>query len=162
MRRPAESKPDNAAMIPFMSLASLLIPMLLMGAQFITLGIIDTQLPAICSAGCVDDTLPEEPLNLTVAITRSGLTVTGNDPMLEEPVQLPCAGEQCLAESDYDTEGLTRLLSTLKDEHPLEQAMIVVPEGEVSYGALITVFDAARGSSEAPLFPSPTIAGGAV
>ncbi|MCB9741629.1 MAG: biopolymer transporter ExbD [Alphaproteobacteria bacterium] len=162
MHRPSEGKHENAALIPFMSLASLLIPMLLMGAQFVTLGIIDTQLPAICSAGCGDTPVDEEPLNLTVAITRSGLVVTGNDPRLQEPIELPCARQQCLSEADYDAEGLTRLLSDLKDEHPQEQAMIVVPEGEVSYGALITVFDAARGSEEAPLFPSPTIAGGAV
>lgn len=160
MRRPVKSN-ESYRLIPFMSLASLLIPMLLMGAQFVRLGAIDSAMPAICGADCESDaTPPEEKLNLSVAITKSGLQVTGNDEALQEEVMLSCPGDTCSQARDYDLGGLQELLVRVKDRHPDESSVIVVPDSRVTYEVLVSVFDAARGDSVSPLFPNPTVAGG--
>ncbi|MCB9766271.1 MAG: biopolymer transporter ExbD [Alphaproteobacteria bacterium] len=152
---------SNIGAVPFMSLASLLIPMLLMGAQFVTLGTVESQIPSICAMPCGDDGPHTEPLNLSVLITDQGYTVTGNDEALAEPVRLPCFEGRCRAADDYDTSALTDLLEGVKDRNPEESAVIIVPDSDVSYEVLIHAFDATRGEADALLFPFPTVAGGA-
>lgn len=161
MRRPPEREDQSYRDIPFMSLAALLIPMLLMGAQFITLGTIDSALPALCGGDCSAPT-PEPTLELSVAIGREGLTVSGNDDRLAEPVHLSCTDGACASAEAYDTEGLVALMADLKDRHPDEQSYVVVPDSRVPFEVLIGVFDAARGSDAEPLFPSPVLSGGVI
>ena len=67
-------------LVPIMNLVTILIPFLLMAAQFVHLAVIDSTLPAIGQPTEVEEEPPDKPpLVLTVALTDRGFTVTGAD-----------------------------------------------------------------------------------
>ena len=71
-------------LLPFMNLMTLLIPFLLLSASFITIAVIDSSLPAIGQPQPKDklEEDKEPPLNLQIAITDEGFTVSGSSPLL--------------------------------------------------------------------------------
>jgi len=153
-RRPTpEAGPD---LIPFMNLTTMLIPLLLMGATFAHLSVVESTLPAIgpitpCATSC-----GEAPLNLRVAITADGFKVTGADAVL-----VPEESEEdgrTIAGHDYAE--LTRALALVKDEYPDEQNLILTPHDRASYELIIGAMDAAREDEDRELFPYVVIAGG--
>ncbi len=175
------SDAEELDLVPIMNLVTILIPFLLMASSFVTLAAIDSTLPAIgppTEATETDD--DEEKLNLSIAVTDEGFTVMGGDGTLrsegadgEKGATLPCKRPGCPTPDSYDTAGLTELLSDIKDRWKDEENVILVPESQVSYEALIYTMDAARedpdqketdenGSSRNRLlFPNVVIAGGA-
>ena len=125
MRKPVPAIPDLELM-PVMNLVTILIPMLLMGATVVNLSVIDTSLPRIVG----DDDSPSEPgLQLTVAITDQGLGLKSVAGGLElsQDLDLPCVQQPC-AVDDYDYRGLTDALARIKDDHPDESSLILLPE----------------------------------
>jgi biopolymer transport protein ExbD len=163
-RRDSESA--NLDLVPIMNLVSILIPFLLLGASFVELAVVDTTLPAICSSNCGDE-IDEPRLNLSVAVTKTGLYVHGTEGVLEEEEQgffIPCTTGNCVADDSYDYTELTRVLALVKDEHPYTEDLILVPDGRVPYNSLIGVMDASRDDPRnggQRLFPYQTVAGGA-
>ncbi|MCB9761540.1 MAG: biopolymer transporter ExbD [Alphaproteobacteria bacterium] len=167
-----------------MNLVSILIPFLLMAAQFVHLAVIDSTLPAI---GPPQEAPPEEdedpPLMLSVAVTDQGFTVMGADAVLNpdrppdapppnpeevEPT-VPCKERPCAGVESYDYKELTRILSLIKDEYPDDENVIVVPESAIQYEVLVRLMDSAREDRDnrtqegtpRSLFPYVVIAGGA-
>ncbi len=135
---------------------------------------------------------PDEdpPLNLAILVNDEGLTIMGADAVLfpdgaptagtDAPAPtVPCAsGGACTGVDDYAWAELSRLLGLVKDEHPDELWVIVLPESDVSYELVVRVLDHARWAPYLPmdaeqgaweywksvrreLFPVPTLAGGA-
>ncbi len=164
-RRESGPGPD---LIPFMNLTCMLIPLLLLGASFANFSVVDSTLPGIigdhrpCAAGC------DDPLNLSVAITAEGFQVIGADELLapeggEDLRRVPCAAGGCAA-GGYDFESLTERLALVKDEHPDEVNLVLVPAQRVTYDVLIRTMDDSREEAETDreLFPVVVIAGGAV
>ncbi len=164
MKRRLSNDGENLNLVPIMNLVSILIPFLLVAAQFVNLAVLDTQLPGIAD----EDSIPpsEDKRQISVAITSSGLTVLGADDILgveeEGGFRIPCA-ESC--EQGLPGDELTRVLGLVKDEDPDLEDLVLGPEGAVSYEDLIDVMDAARSESQAEggrmLFPNQVIAGGA-
>lgn len=74
-RRTAEEAPLD--LVPIMNLVTILIPFLLMSAQFVTLAVIDSTLPAIGPPQEVQEEPDEPPLMLSIAVTDQGFTVLG-------------------------------------------------------------------------------------
>jgi biopolymer transport protein ExbD len=164
-------------LVPIMNMVTILIPFLLMAAQFITLSVIDSTLPAIGGAPPPDATPPERPpLNLKVLVTSEGFTIATDVAVL--PAQgnagptVPCKAPGCPTIDAYDFEQLTRLLSEIKDEYGHEENVILVPENHIRYEVLIKTMDATRedpnqkvetdaGPKNKELFPFVVIAGGA-
>ena len=155
-------------LMPVMNLVTILIPLLLVTAQVVNLSVIDSTVPGIIKQ-------TEEPvdpgLQLTVAITDQGLALKGDGEVLPDAgsLELPCSAAPCQGVQSYDYRGLTDLLGRVKDAHPDEQTLILLPEERVSYEVLVKVMDAARedldqrtaeGESR-PLFPQVVMAGGA-
>ena len=152
-------KPESSSalhLISFLSLVSLLIPMLLMQAQFVTVATIDTSLPALCAASCA--TPGRADLGLSVSMLPDGLFVQGQDPAIVEGVKLPCPGARCGGAMDYDAEGLRDLLEQVKSRHPDERSYVLSVADKVPYEALVRIFDATRGDVLSPLFPEPVVA----
>jgi biopolymer transport protein ExbD len=165
--RKRPSSGSELDLLPVMNLVTILIPMLLMGATVVNLSVIDTTLPAITDP----DRIPDEPgLRLTVAITDQGLGLKSAAGGVEasEDLQLPCHAQPCGVDG-YDYDGLTDALARIKDEHPDESSLILLPEERVPYEVLVKVMDAARehqgqrtAQGEArSLFPQVVMAGGA-
>ncbi len=154
-------------LMPVMNLVAILIPMLLMGVQVLHLAVIDTTLPAI-GPPPDDDSTPG--LRLTVAVTDQGLGLKSAAGVLpsDAELELPCEARPCGVDS-YDYSGLTGALSRIKDDHPDEQSLILLPEERVPYEVLVRVMDAAREDREQvaadgtprTLFPQVVMAGGA-
>jgi len=187
---------EELDLVPIMNLVTILIPFLLMAAQFVTYAVIDSTLPAIGPPQPPDENEdPKEPLNLSVFITDKGYTVAGSAAILktegsgeegeEKGPTIECLTPGCVfsteeggdgAKSAYDVEKLTELLTTIKDEYPDEQNVILVPEASVPYEVLIVTMDATRENKESNdtegegemegqcdgrcLFPFVVIAGG--
>ena len=78
-RRTKGSEEIELNLLPFMNLMTLLIPFLLASAQFVTLAVIDSSLPAIGQPDPSKEKDKDEapPLNLTIGITEEGFTVAG-------------------------------------------------------------------------------------
>lgn len=174
-RRATTAPPEELNLIPIMNLVTLLIPFLLMSAQFVSYAVIDSTLPAICGAPC-GDAPPGEPVQVTLEVRPGGYHLHASGPDLDEfgqGVDLPCLTDGCegdLAHS-WDVRGLRQALTGIKDRHPDHGSIILSPHPGVPYEALVLAMDAARedpdqGGSAGNrcvgrcLFPDVTLAGG--
>ena len=164
MGRERQGNMQDLDLVPIMNLVTILIPFLLLGAQFLRIAVIDTALPSPPAATTA--AAPDDGLRLTVAITSEGYTVTGRDELLAGGKAIPCDVVGCADGKAYDADGLTRLLSTLKGRWPDEKYVVLVPESEITYEVLVRTMDAARedregsiGRVRAVLFPAVVIAG---
>jgi len=174
---------EELNLVPIMNLVTILIPFLLMAAEFVTLAVIDSTLPAIGPPPPVEEQPDKPPLNLSLAITNKGVTVLGADAVLhpegaapvvegeERPPTVPCkSGGYCMSLDDYNWEELTRTLALIKDEYPDDENVILVPDSRVKYEIIVKSMDASREdkSNRGPdgvartLFPFVVIAGGAI
>ncbi|NOY26625.1 MAG: biopolymer transporter ExbD [Oligoflexia bacterium] len=174
---------EDLNLVPVMNLVTILIPFLLMAAEFVSLAVIDSTLPAIGPPQPVDEEPDKPPLNLSLAITEQGITVLGADlvlhpdgapPVVEgeiRPPTVPCtSGGVCTGLKDYDWTELTRILALIKDEYPDDENVILVPDQRTKYELVVKAMDASREDSDnrGPdgeprlLFPFVVIAGGAI
>ncbi|MEZ4235971.1 MAG: biopolymer transporter ExbD [Myxococcota bacterium] len=166
MREHRQRTDSEINVLPVMNLMAVPIPFLLMAAQFMSLGVIDTALPAV-QAGEPSADAPT--LNLWIRIDADGYRVSGTDPMLHPDggadVRLQCAVAGCPEASDYPVGELRRLLGYLKDEWPDETLVVVAPLPSVPYEVMVRTMDAARADpgvvvkgGPRPLFPEVVIA----
>lgn len=180
-RREFKEEPLN--LIPIMNLVSILIPFLLMAAQFVSLAVIDSTLPAIGPPQEVQEEDDDPPLMLSLAVTDQGITIMGADAVLnpegadaaapaeteEAEPTIPCKDRPCSGVDSYDVDELVRILALIKDEYPDDENVILVPESRIPYEVLVKVMDAAREDRDnrgpdgtaRTLFPFVVIAGGA-
>lgn len=174
---------EELNLVPIMNLVTILIPFLLMAAEFVSLAVIDSTLPAIGPPQPVEEEPDKPPLNLSLAITDQGLTVLGADAVLNpegappvaegevRPPTVPCSsGGKCTGLDDYDWAELTRILALIKDEYPDDENVILVPAQRTKYELVVKTMDSSRedrdnrGPDGEPrtLFPFVVIAGGAI
>ena len=163
-------------LIPIMNLVTILIPFLIMAAQFVQLSVIDSTLPAIGPAQAAEETPDKPPLKLSLALTSRGITILGADAVLypagapplaegeARPPTLPCGGGKCMRVSDYPWTDLTTELAKIKDMYPDEQNVILVPGDDIAYEVIVMTMDASRNDKllkgSRDLFPYVVIAGG--
>lgn len=146
---------SNVGLIPFLGLASLLIPMLLMNVQLAKLAVIPSDVPGLCAAPCAAPSAPT--LGLVLTVSDKGLMVSGEDVSLNGGLRLPCAQARCERPGDYDLQGLGAVLTELKSRHPAERAVTLAVADEVPFELMVALFDTTRGAPDAPLFPEPTV-----
>ena len=180
---------EELNLVPIMNLVTILIPFLLMAAQFVSYAVIDSTLPAIGPPVETDEPEPEEkPLNLSVAINFEGFVVTGNHKYLnpeegegeDKGANIACLTPGCSFDSEggegpeaaYNLEELRTLLGKIKDDKSEEQNVILVPDPSLPYEVLVMAMDATREDPEGSqtdadvgcngrcLFPFVVIAGG--
>lgn len=171
-------------LVPVMNLVTILIPFLLMAAEFVSLAVIDSTLPAIGPPQPQEEEPEKPPLNLSLAITEAGVTVLGADailfpdgapPVAEGELRPPTVGcksgsSKCTGLEDYNWEELTRILGQIKDEYPDDENVILVPDSRTKYEVIVKTMDFSREDRENKgpdgqprlLFPFVVIAGGAI
>lgn len=144
-------------LLPIMNLVTILIPMLLLGATFVRLAVVDSSLPAI---GPHSDDPPE--LKLTLHVTQEGLelekVVKGS---AADPQAFACSVAPCRGLADYRLADLSAALGEVKDAHPDAEDIVLVPSEDLRYEVLVAVMDATRTDTRRELFPRAVIAGGA-
>ncbi|MFK7929562.1 MAG: ExbD/TolR family protein [Myxococcota bacterium] len=166
-KRAAEAEELN--LVPIMNLVTILIPFLLMAAQFVSYAVIDSTLPAIGPPVPVEEEPEEKPLNLRIMITDEGFTVAGEHPELknegggeegeDKGSTIECLTPGCTfndsadppetADVAYDVTQLRSLLGRIKDDKPEEKNVILVPDSDLPYGVLVMAMDATREDPEA-------------
>ncbi|TVQ92814.1 MAG: hypothetical protein EA397_06590 [Deltaproteobacteria bacterium] len=180
---------EELNLVPIMNLVTILIPFLLMAAQFVSYAVIDSTLPAIGPPVETEEDDPDEkPLSLQVMISFEGFAVGGNHKLLnsdaegdERGVKIPCHSPGCTysveggegPEDAYDLKELRTLLGNIKDDKPEEQNVILVPDPSLPYEVLVMAMDATREDPEGTstedadagcngrcLFPYVVISGG--
>lgn len=154
MRKPRkdyEEEPLN--LVPIMNLVTILIPFLLLSAQFVTLAVIDSTLPAITEEVSTSEPPPEDeaPLGLSILITGEGFTLTGKNiervlpkDDAENGQTVACLETGCPTPESYDYQKLTEKLVKLRDGWPDEENVILVPDGKTPYEVVVLTMDAAR------------------
>jgi hypothetical protein len=164
-------------LIPIMNLVTILIPFLIMAAQFVQLAVIDSTLPAIGPPQPQEETPDKPPLKLSLAITSKGITVLGADAVLNpsgappvaegqaRPPTIPCGSGSCRRVTDYNWVELSTMLDKIKDQYPDEGNVILVPGDDIAYEVIVKTMDASRdnkliGDGGRELFPFVVIAGG--
>ena len=171
-RRSKGTEDIELNLLPFMNLMTLLIPFLLASAQFVTLAVIDSSLPAIGAPQSKPNEQKDDkpPLNLTIGITGEGFTVAGSAAVLGGGEGGPgsldekaaptvgmtsddayCRKSQCggAPECAHDTpchdfKALKELVVQVKDEYPDEKNVIIAPNADIPYHVLVGVMDATR------------------
>jgi biopolymer transport protein ExbD len=172
-----EQEVPELNLIPIMNLVTILIPFLIMAAQFVQLAVIDSTLPAIGPPQPAEETPDKPPLKLSLAITGKGITILCADAVLNpsgapvvaegqaRPPTVPCGSGACRSVSDYNWNELNKKLIEIKDQYPDEGNVILVPADDINYEVIVKTMDASRddkitGDGGRELFPYVVIAGG--
>lgn len=156
-RRPETDEGLN--LVPIMNLITILIPFLLLSVQFVGLAVVDASLPTEDAAAPVEGE-PAEPLTLLVRLTSEGLRIRGADDVLATDAWIPCLGP-CDAVDDFDWRTLRQHLIRVKEVHPDQQTILIVPDAWVPYAGIVAAMEAStsRGGAEPePLFPRAVLA----
>lgn len=155
MRERARSD-EELDLVPVMNLVAILIPFLLLSAQFVPLAAIENTLPAV---GPQTEPTDTPPLELAIAVTERGYVLSSA--AWEEPMRVSCVGGFCKSPTAWDTRELQDLLAGLKRDWPEEDLAILRVDGEVPYEVLVATLDASRKTADGDLlFPRSAIAGG--
>ena len=107
---------------------------LLMSAQFLKIYEIGSDAPTV---KLVDPNNKKDPLNLSLEVTQSGMTLKSG---MENKVVavLPKNG------TSYDLTGLSQHLFNIKKAHADESSIILRPDAAVPYKELVRIMDTAR------------------
>ena len=162
MRTPRRPKRrGRLELLPVMNLVTILIPMLLAAAELGELAVVETTLPAISPMPAP----PDASAPIVLMVSSVGIAVDGIEGGAEARTDLRCAGDVCARVADYPLVALTQALTAAKDVRPDDDRVTIVPHGDVPYGVLVAVMDAARqapavpGQVARPLFPRVVVAG---
>jgi biopolymer transport protein ExbD len=158
-RRGLEDGGPGLDLIPVLSLVVHLIPMLLLSVRFLGLAQLSARGPVVPALEAPDrGALAEQSKKVvSVEIDDEGFLVggaAGLDP------RIPCKGT-CTPDS-YDLPALATALRALKEAHPDETRIVIVPAETVPFEVVASVMAASRselvGGSERMLFPEPLLA----
>lgn len=135
---------------PVMNLMVVLIPLLLAGAEFVKLSIIEINLPpqsqqAGSGEGQKPDREIEKRLNLSIAITKSGFTISSPSAVLpgeeDEGPTIPLSEE-----NDFDYDKLKEKLIEVKKivmdkEYKDKESAIITASADIEYQVIVNVID---------------------
>jgi biopolymer transport protein ExbD len=150
MRRPRRLRLDapELNLVPLLDMVSLLIQMLLVDAQF---GVY-AEVASAVSAGTAEAT--GEQLGLAVRVAPDGFRVQWIEGGEGRERPLLCDPAPCADLAAWDGDGLRSMLLALKDAHPEERAVVLLPEPGVPFEAVVRAMDVARDDGAGqPLFP---------
>jgi len=157
---------DELNIVPFLDIVINLIMFLLMTistAAFFNQ--IDTSLPKLGSGGA-KGAQQENPLNLTVTVTREGIALTGsNGKILPGCREFTTTGRVVTVpnrpDGHFDWAGLTECAARIKETFKDEQRVTVSADPTVAYQSVVDAMDAVRNDKDGkPLFPEVLISAG--
>lgn len=162
--------------MPLMNIIMLLIPFLIMSAEFIKIGVINVSAPKM-NTGEPQQSEPEKdkkkPLNLTISVTSQGFTLItrgskisqGCDmspqAMQDPQKKLPTVRK---IEEKYDYKQLQECLGKIKKLFPDEKRVIIMSEPKIQYSVVISIMDHSREKEvgKDDLFPEVVLSAGVI
>jgi biopolymer transport protein TolR len=156
---------DELNIVPFLDIVINLIMFLLMTistAAFFNQ--IDTSLPKLGGGGA-KGAQQENPLNLTVTVTREGIALTGsNGKILPGCQEFTTTGRVITVPNkpsgEFDWVGLTDCAARVKEAFKDEERVTVSADPAIAYQSLVDAMDAVRSKGGEPLFPEVLISAG--
>lgn len=141
--RRVKDEAEELDLTPVMNLFMVLIPFLLMGAAFFTVGVIPTSTPNHTPGGSdappnlesVSASLVLEPDELRISFSSSGLSKS-------ELEQL--SNQWTVKNGEMPAQELQDYLRTVKQKYPQSTTLIVLPSGDLPYQKLVAVLDKTR------------------
>ncbi|GAA3916309.1 ExbD/TolR family protein [Litoribacillus peritrichatus] len=150
-------------MVPVMNMFLVLIPFLLMSANFLPFNVINTSVP-VKSETPVDDTpdkkVSDIKVTAVVKLEKDGIYLSATsgelaeDKLKEMDKFLPIAAGNQYAYSD-----LSASLDLIKTLYPKSDTLILTPSGDILYDSIVDTMDASRSFNEKPLFKHVVISG---
>ena len=166
----------HANITPMMNLMVVLIPLLLVSAEFVKLGVIELNLPpaALGPEGHMSEILPREnvkKLDLAVTITDRGFIISSSMAVLSGDEEGTPSIPLIPGENDtllYDFAGVSAKLYEIKQaagtKFPDVDQIILQAESDILYQILVSTMDAARtvrvNDQELLLFPEVSLSAG--
>ena len=136
-------------LMPVMNLFLILVPFLLVAAEFVSIAILEMSLPQLNRAA----TSMQQPAEMPKQAVLSMLAIRDDGFELKSPTFdfpfVPKSG------ADYDYGQLATLLGQIKQKFPEAQDVVVAPADEIKYDIVIQVMDRCRESG----FPNISISG---
>ena len=160
-RRPSSKKKidtdiEDLNLVPIMNLVVCLIPMVLYGASFIQIGVVNVNAPKFgMGAATEQQDDDKKPLNLTLAIAEDGFRITANAviPGITPAVDAEVDAEQAAAPTgptipkrgdDYDYVELYNKMLMIKDQFPEESILNLTADSSTEFHYLIRAMDSLR------------------
>ncbi len=159
-RRPGADDDVDIDMVPIMNMFLVLIPFLLMSANFLHLKGINTSVPVQAEPGPSAEAEPQAKVTVVVQLEPGGIRLSALSDAVPEPdlealaARLPSAGAD-----GYPWDALRTRLQEIKARYPRSDTMILIPHGGAQYGTVVRAMDTARRVDEAPLFPNVVLSG---
>jgi biopolymer transport protein ExbD len=149
-------------MVPIMNMFLVLIPFLLMSANFLNLKAINTSVPVQAERTADADVEPEVEVTLVVEIRDGGFRISALSDALGTAELSQLGAKIPRADGAYPFGSMAAHLAAVKDKYPASSTMLVIPEPAVLYETIIRTMDAARYTGvedPQPLFPNVVLSG---
>lgn len=92
-RRSFQEDSTELNLTPMMNLIAMLIPVLLLSAAFVEIGVLNVSAPAISSDSSSSNTPEDVPLNLRITVTENGYSISGSQgPIVPPGINPPSGG----------------------------------------------------------------------
>lgn len=131
--RRALAPPEDLNLVPIMNLVVCLIPMVLFGASFTQLGVVDVHAPRFSPN---PTPTPGEPLDLTLAIGHDGFRLSAAKPLPDAAIPK--------RDGEYDFVALYNAVVRIKADYPEESTFRLTADADIAFGHLIRVMDTVR------------------
>ena len=163
LSRKAAEGPEELDLTPYMNFVMILIPVIMQASEYIKLAMNPINLPpapgASSAGGPVEREPVEETLDLAVAVTSGGFTITASSARL--PI-IP------LKDDDYDYEKLNEELWKLKQQiqgkYPDDTKIMIASGQDIHYEVIVKTMDATRVHQEGVrsfmMFPDVSLSSG--
>ena len=159
-RRSGPHQDVDIDMVPIMNMFLVLIPFLLISANFLHLKAINTSVPVLAEPG---DRAPEpEGVKVTVVVRleKGGIRLSALSEGLGPRELEALGGRLPLGRAGaYPLGDLAERLRAIKARYPRSDTLILVPHDGALYETIIQTMDAARRSGDDPLFPNVVLSG---
>lgn len=159
MRKRSDEDTD-LDLVPIMNMFLVIIPFLLISANFFHLKAINTSVPVLSSSAgspAVESTIK---MTVIVQLEEKGIRLSAmSDEADRETLQGLDAFLTKENPSRYPLDDLAGYLQKVKADYPKSDTVIIIPDSSVIYDTIIQTMDVARYSEDFELFPNVVISG---
>lgn len=139
----AKAEAEELDLTPVMNLFMVLIPFLLMGAAFFTVGVIPTSTPNHTPGGSAAEKTPDS-VSASLVIEPEELRLSFSSSSLSDAELKQLASTWAVKDGQMPTQQLQDHLRQVKQKYPQSNTLIVLPSGDIPYQKLVTILDKTR------------------